>query len=235
MYIRQQLCLLAAVFAVAMPAVLLAGGGPNANKTYAVTITNLTGGTVVQSGAPAGQIMSPPVIATHNNHLAPLFVLGEEASSDLSNVAEDAVNGPLATTWGNSPSVMDVEQGAAPIMPGHSDTIMVQAASGFNRISLVGMLVTTNDGFYALNGVMLPANGSVTYYSDGYDAGSEKDSEDCDYIPGPPCNHGGVHDSSTAPGYVFIHSGIHGIGDLAPAQFDWNNPVAKITITALGN
>jgi hypothetical protein len=42
-----------------------------------------------------------------------------------------------------------------------------------------------------------------------------------------------VRDTTGAPGDVFIHAGIHGIGDLAPAQFDWKNPVAKITITAM--
>ena len=218
---------------LAAPAALLAGGGPNANKSYQITITNLTGGAVVNSGAPAGQIMSPPVVATHNNHLAPLFVLGQPASSELRNVAEDAINGPLATTWGNSPSVMDVEQGSGPILPGQSATITVQAANGFNRISLAGMMVTTNDAFYALNGLRLPGSGSVTYYSPGYDAGTERDSELCSKIPGPPCNHPNVRDTAGAPGYVFIHSGIHGVGDLAPAQFDWKNPVAKITITAM--
>lgn len=218
---------------MAAPTLLLAGGGPNANKSYQVTITNLTGGIVLDGGAPAGQVMSPPVVATHNNHLAPLFTLGQPASSDLWNVAEDAINGPLMTTWGNSPSVMDVEQGGGPILPGQSATITVQAANGFNRISLVGMLVTTNDGFYALNGMHLPGNGSVTYYSPGYDAGTEKDSELCSKIPGPPCGSHNVRDTAGAPGYVFVHSGIHGVGDLAPAQFDWKNPVAKITITAM--
>jgi hypothetical protein len=31
-------------------------------------------------------------------------------------------------------------------------------------------------------------------------------------------------------GFVHIHPGIHGIGDLIPAQRDWRNPVAKISI-----
>ncbi len=106
-------------------------GGRIHTKNYPLTITNLTGGIVLDAGAPAGQVISPPVVATHNNHLAPLFTLGQPASSDLWNVAEDAVNGPLATTWGNSPSVMDVEQGSGNILPGQSATITVQAANGF--------------------------------------------------------------------------------------------------------
>jgi hypothetical protein len=32
-------------------------------------------------------------------------------------------------------------------------------------------------------------------------------------------------------GYVHIHTGIHGIGDLlTAAMYDWRNPVAEITI-----
>jgi hypothetical protein len=31
-------------------------------------------------------------------------------------------------------------------------------------------------------------------------------------------------------GYVHIHAGIHGVGDLEPGMRDWRNPVARITI-----
>lgn len=66
-----------------------------------------------------------------------------------------------------------------------------------------------------------------------YDAGSEDNSEDCAYIPGPPCGNGDVRDTVGAEGYVYIHSGIHGIGDLEPAEFDWGNPVATVKIERL--
>ena len=45
-----------------------------------------------------------------------------------------------------------------------------------------------------------------------YDAGSEYNSEDCAFIPGPPFGNGGVRDTDGAEGYVQILSGIHGIG-----------------------
>ena len=70
--------------------------------------------------------------------------------------------------------------------------------------------------------------------AEAYDAGSERNSEDCAYIPGPPCEGAGVHDPAEAEGYVHIHAGIHGIGPdtelVYPAEHDWRNPVAKITI-----
>jgi hypothetical protein len=39
-----------------------------------------------------------------------------------------------------------------------------------------------------------------------------------------------MRDPEGAEEYVHIHSGIHGIGDLDPAEFDWRNPVATIRI-----
>ena len=36
--------------------------------------------------------------------------------------------------------------------------------------------------------------------------------------------------SDGAEGYVYVHSGIHGIGGVDPSVWDWNNPVALITI-----
>ena len=46
--------------------------------------------------------------------------------------------------------------------------------------------------------------------------------------PADPLHCFGVDDGE---GYVHIHRGMHGIGDLAPEIYDWRNPVAAITIT----
>ena len=54
----------------------------------------------------------------------------------------------------------------------------------------------------------------------------------CANIPGPAC--GGAGPSPDAAegdeGYVHIHPGIHGIGDLDASEYDWRNPVAVIKI-----
>jgi hypothetical protein len=70
----------------------------------------------------------------------------------------------------------------------------------------------------------------IVYLSPAYDAGSETNNEDGNFIPGPPFGNGGVRDTGSAEGYVHIHSGVHGIADLAPEMYDWENPVAKIEI-----
>ena len=211
---------LAALFA------LVFGGylhGQAQGTMLTVTVTNLT----------RGEVISPAVVATHNKNLQPLFTLGAPASAELAAIAEDAVNTDLVNMLNADSSVGDVQtvffQGG-PIPPGKSASVEVNAPAGFEYISVVGMLVTTNDAFFALNGVRGALVGETTYFSPAYDSGSEANNELCAFIPGPPCGNAGVRDIGNAEGFVHIHAGVHGIGDLVAADHDWRNPVAKITI-----
>jgi hypothetical protein len=99
------------------------------------------------------------------------------------------------------------------------------------------MLVTTNDAFFAARDIWYLGKRNIMVEAEAYDAGSEQNSENCAYIPGPPCGSGESHDPEVAEGYVHIHAGVHGTNsegtaesDLTPAMHDWRNPVAKITI-----
>ncbi len=199
---------------------------------YEVTVTNIT----------KGMILSPALVALHKAGLDPIFRLGEPASSELAAVAEDAMLDPLMSALALSPRVVGtaiITGQSGPIMPGETASIILDAGRGFppTKISLAGMLVTTNDGFYGLSSADAPSlhaflgSGSLeTYLVPAYDAGSEYNSESCAYIPGPPCGSPNVHDPAAAEGFVHIHEGIHGEGDLSPSALDWRNPVAKITI-----
>ena len=185
---------------------------------YLVTITNIT----------KGQIFSPPLLIVHNSDFH-LFDTGQAASTELAALAEDGNTSQLIDLLDTLPSVSASSVAAGPIQPGQSITLEVRTDRRHTLLSLAGMLVTTNDAFVALKGVPLRNNQEV--YAKAYDAGSEFNSENCAYIPGPPCeNGGGVRDTEGAEGFVHIHSGIHGIGDLEPSQDDWQNPVAKIMI-----
>jgi hypothetical protein len=84
--------------------------------------------------------------------------------------------------------------------------------------------------FFAARKVRIPLKGKVHVYANAYDAGSEANAELCEHIPGPPCGNGGVRNIEGAEGYVHIHAGIHGIGDLEPDKADWRNPVVEIRI-----
>ncbi|MFQ5676024.1 MAG: spondin domain-containing protein [bacterium] len=191
--------------------------------TYQVTLENLTPAT----GPGASQVISPPVLASHGHFH--IFRVGALASVELAQVAEDAVNGPLVELLGNSAQVYDVVQGGGVIPPGSSDSFVIRVKRGFNRLSLVAMLVNTNDGFVGIDQVQVPLSGSAVYYLQAYDAGSEKNTELKSDIPGPCCGNPGVRVPTHER--VAPHPGILGVGDLDPEVYGWTGPAAKLTIS----
>lgn len=190
------------------------------NRSYDVSITNIT-----------HSINFTPILVTSHRKGVSLYELGEPASDELSAVAEGGDIAPLAAQLAADPRVADVQNSAGLLGPGESVTVTVSANPGARYISLASMMLPTNDGFIALNSVKAPRHGSVTYYSQGFDAGSEPNDELCISIPGPTCGGEGPSPGVDGEGYVHINRGIHGIGDLAPDVYDWRNPVAQITIT----
>jgi hypothetical protein len=182
---------------------------------YAVTITNLT----------RGISFTPIMVATHKKG-HPVFSLGQPASSELATIAESGNSGPLQT----SINPYDAASSEGLLAPGASVTINVNMSEKNDYVSVASMLLPTNDGFVAINGVKGPGEkGSMMVMSPAYDAGSETNSELCSDIPGPTCG-GNAISVEDGEGFVHIHAGIHGIGDLTAADYDWRNPAAKITI-----
>lgn len=207
-----------ALFALA-PTALAQGNGP-ANGSYYVHVTNVT----------RGQILSPPIVVSHSDDVA-LWDVGTPASPELAAVAEDADGAGLLSLAGSSPLVTDVAVGPGPLPPGETVILEVAAAKPFDKITVVGMLVVTNDAFYGVNSADLPFRRmKETHHAVAYDAGSEANNESCDFIPGPPCGNAGVRATDGAEGFVHVHAGIHGVGDLDPAAHDWRNPVARVQI-----
>jgi len=190
---------------------------------YEITIENLTPAT----GPGASQPLSPPVVATHSPFYK-LFKVGRYASPELVQVAEDAVNGPLVEKLSNSRRVYDVQQGDGVILPGTSATINISSKSWYKKVSLVSMLVNTNDAFAGMNSVWLPKHGSRTIYLWAFDAGSEKNTESVEHIPGPCC--GSPLMRVPTHERIRFHRGIKGVGDLDPAVYGWKRVVAKVTI-----
>ncbi len=210
----------------------LAGGLGNSLPTNAadfeVTITNLT----------RGQQFTPILVATHRAGVK-LFDLGQPASPELATLAEEGNTVPLASLLTAIPEVLDVTNSSGLLNPGASVTLKVKTRGVFNHLSVASMLIPTNDGFFALNGVKGPRDqGVATETSIAYDAGSERNDELCASIPGPSFAECGGPGGGGAPadgeeGYVHVHAGIHGIGDLNTADRDWRNPVARIVIRRL--
>lgn len=192
---------------------------------FEVRVTNIT----------RGQQFTPILVVSHKAGIR-LFELGEPASPELQIVAEEGNVAPLTEALRSMPGVLDVTNSGALLDPGASVTIRVRTRGAFNRVSVASMLIPTNDGFFAVNGVQGPHGRQTTMLTSvAYDAGSERNNELCIDIPGPFFGECGGPGGGGAPtgdeeGYVHIHAGIHGIGDLDAAQRDWRNPVARIAV-----
>src|SRR5205814_5388403 len=155
--------------------------------TYRVTITNLT----------TGQPLTPPVVATHRTPFH-IFQVGEAASFGVKEIAENGNNAPLLAALGHDKHVSTVQQaGLGPLVPANTPggatfpaavTFTITAERGAKYLSFVAMLVCTNDGFTGVDSVRLPQEEGerVTVRTAGYDAGTERNTEDfADIVP--PC------------------------------------------------
>lgn len=207
-----------------------------AEGVYEVTVENLT----------SGQPLTPPLLAVHRAS-TDLFDVGEPASLELQQIAENGNLEPMIAVLEEDRHVGDYAvvpspDGPPPVLGGESVTGQVRASMGATRLSWVSMLICTNDGFTGVDAVSLPVHVGdvVEYETDGYDAGTEINTEDFDDLV-PPCgpltgvDSGGRGTGMSNPdlaedGVVHHHGGIQGIADLIPALHDWSDPVARITI-----
>ena len=200
-------------------------------KRYEVSITNTT----------KGQSFTPQLVATHKKSLS-LFTLGEPASDSLELLAEGGDTAPLTQDIQNSTGQMgEVLTVPGLLAPGQTTVIEIMGNYKHHYLSLAAMLLPSNDTFVALSAIKLPRKGSVSHFALAYDAGTEKNDQNCAHIPGPHC--GGLGEAHSMPsdmdeGFVYIGNGFHDLGDmdaegniiLKPMMYDWNNPVALITI-----
>lgn len=208
-----------AVLAIGATPALAAKKGAN-SRTYEVTIENLT----------ETQPLSPPLAVIHKKGTY-VWKKGKIATHAVANIAEDADTTAAVQALPRLKRVHTATQEVgAPIGPGASATFTVKTKGAFNRLSLVLMLVNTNDAFTGLNSVKLNRGAAMRMFTRGaYDAGTEINNELESHIPGPCCTGAGVR----APEGDLIrkHSGIMGNGDLTVADHGWTaGKVAKITI-----
>lgn len=213
----------AALFTV-LPGTALATDDPSASRergrVFEVSITNIT----------RGQTFTPILVATHSARIA-FFKLASPASDGLAFLAEDGSTALLASELASSGEALDAQTIPGLLAPGATATVQVRARSRFDRLSLAAMLIPTNDSFVGLDSLDLPwSGGSVTRLLLGYDAGSEPNDERCANIPGPRCGGQGASPGVSGEGYVYVSNGMHGIGDLSAAVYDWRNPVARVVV-----
>lgn len=217
MKIRHAAIALAAIGSLgAIPAIADAGEEGSA-ATYRVTIDNIATGF---------QPLSPSGAVVHSKH-TDVWSTGYPATAAVAAVAEDANLPVFVGTYDQAPGVDDAfVGGSAPFGPGMSSTFEVDAHPG-QHLSLVNMLVNTNDAFTGLDSVKL-GNGTKVYEVGVYDAGTEVNNEQGSHIPGPVGNNPFVRDPEG--GVITHHAGVHGGADLDPDVHGWDGPVARITI-----
>jgi hypothetical protein len=209
----------AALLALLSALALVPSAAPAGAVELAVRIVN----------ASRGEVITPPVVIVHNRGFG-LFQVGQPASDELAALAQDGDTAPLAAQLPTLPSVHDFAIGATDIPPGASLTLRVEANGDFRHLTVAGMFATSNDAFMSVHGIEIGGESPIIATATVYDAGAEGNAELCDHIPGPPCNNPFVPNDAGAEGFVTVHAGIHGVGDLAPADFDWQNPGAFVTI-----
>jgi hypothetical protein len=189
-----------------------------------VEVTNVT----------PGQSFTPILAVAHYPPVR-LFELGEAASEGIAILAEGGDTAPLTAELQGVRGVGPIQTIGGLLGPGETRAFTVNGRIGQN-LSVAAMLIPTNDTFFAVDSVTLPVSGKRVVKALAYDAGSEVNDQNCANIPGPRC---GGEGTSPAPqpsdeGFVHVGNGFHDLGDapgvLAPAHYDWNNPVAIVTI-----
>lgn len=222
---KRSIALTAATLSLGAAAVPLTATHGPALRDYAVTVENLT---------PAGsQPLSPPLLVIHSDR-ADVWTAGTLASHPVAGIAEDANNAPAVAAFGGLRGVRSAATGvdrnataAAPIAPGAAQTYLVRARPG-DHLSVLSMLVNTNDGFTGLDALRL-RSGTVTVRTRAYDAGSEVNDQLAAHIPGPAGNSPFVRNPEGA--VITMHPGVvAGVGDLTPEAHGWTGPVARITV-----
>ncbi len=204
-------------------------------QTIDVEVTNLTHG-----------LQFTPLLISAHTDASKLFEVGTEANAALEALAETGSYGLLDAAK-LTDTVNDLGQAGVFLAPG--DTRMVtNLDTGSNDVlSIVSMLLPTNDGFMGLNSWSIPeAAGTYTVYVNAYDAGTEANNEiiggDDVNIPGDPGGLGGTGATGVTTtennDSVHIHRGsigdtleTAGVSDLNSRVHRWLNPVAKVVVT----
>ena len=212
---------------------------------FSVTVKNLTHGT-----------WFTPLLITAHDRDTDLFETGEPASEALQAMAEGGdISGLLALLGGeDADTVADPNHGTLPPGGMVSDVWLDTDRTRNRYLSIVAMLLPTNDGFVGLDSLRIPRiPGTYTYFLNGYDAGTEANDERINTtdggstsvpgIPGDPGGNAGTGGTGAVGLTANTNTSVHihpsvvgdsdpggGISDLNSAIHRWQNPVAEVII-----
>lgn len=218
------------------------GAAPAAHATdFDVTIINLTNG-----------ITFTPFLAAAHPEGNNLFVTGQAASSSLQAMAEGGdISGLVSEVNGLGATVVENPAGGL-LAPAMRTTFSMNTDGTTNdRLSIVAMLLPTNDAFAGLNAVPIPTEpGRYIFNLPAYDAGTEANDElltgggapGVAGMPAAPGGNAGTGGTGAATAdanlNVHIHRGalgdtdaVGGVSDLDSRVHRWLNPVVRVVVT----
>jgi len=180
--------------------------------------------------------MTPPVVALHNAPEADrgirLFEVGQPAILEIVEIAENGDNAPLvalATSKAEEGRVTAAGvAGDGPLAPGESSSIDLDLANDDQVLSLVSMIVCSNDGFSGIDSRPLSAEATETFSAPIYDAGSETNVEMPDFWVDACGGMGNRGDDEN--GSIMAHPG-QSAADNADYHFSAEDQLLEITVT----
>ncbi len=201
---------------------------PVTPAAFEITTTNLT----------VAQPLSPIAALVHAEDIS-VFQVGSPASEALEILAEGGDNSELLASVDSAAAIGS----EGPLGPGGTEVLNLELAddnlTGL-QLSVVTMLVNTNDAFTAVNGLDLSgmaAGDSVTLNTISYDSGTEANTEAAADIPGPAGGGEGFNPTrDDIRDQVTMHGGVVTeddglVGSALEQSHRWDNPTARITIT----
>lgn len=208
------------------------GGSSNSDDAevttyeYEISVTNLT----------SNQPLSPVALLTHDSEFVP-FSVGVTASSALELLAESGDNTEILALESNINTASDT----APLAPGSTYTHTLETQETALSLSILSMLVNTNDAFTGLNNHDLSdysVDDEKSFRLSVYDSGTEANSETETTIPGPATMGTGEGFNASRDDLldvVTMHAGVISQDDgltnsVLNVSHRFDNLVAKVSI-----
>ena len=190
--------------------------------------------------------MTPPVVILHN---APniengirIFDVGQPAIMELIAIAENGNNQPMVELIGFQQDAGAVSASAVafadpdnpgPLLPGASATVNLDVETSDQVMTIVSMVVCTNDGFSGVESRAIPTDDAPTdtFTAPIYDAGSETNVLMLNYWV-PPCSADGMSDnlSDDEAGSITAHPGQSG-SENPDFDFTAGSQFLEVTVT----
>jgi len=208
---------------------------------FNVSITNLTNGI----------FFTPFLVAAHPAGMN-LFIGGQPASASLQAMAEGGDISLLMADLTAAGATIAANPAGGLLAPGMSTNVDMNTDGTSNdALSVVAMLLPTNDAFAGLNSINIPmAAGTYEFLLPAFDAGTEANDElitggGAPGVSGIPADPGaltgtGGTGAATTDANTTVH--IHrntlgdtdatgGISDLDSRVHRWLNPVIRVVVT----